>query len=284
MTQTTTNTRLDVTIARISHLRWELELEATALGEKTSIHMPQYQDCELGIWLHSRGQRQIGNRTLLTDLMEWHRRFHQAGESICSHTLTQQNPPAPMSKSVEELLKEMRHASYQIISMLTQTELEHYGNHPISERPLLPWNRLIHFLFRGPRLANSEKAGILEVSQARLVHLRWANHLPETFRNRGRRVSLESVELCPLSVWIHGTGLKRFGQMPELIRCDQAHQAFHARAEEILNNLRHRRDQHADRAYADLLKLSQEIIYLLSVIEYRLLGDAAIRRFSSLIP
>ncbi|MBF0435641.1 MAG: CZB domain-containing protein [Magnetococcales bacterium] len=284
MTQTTTNTRLDVTIARISHLRWELDLEAAVLGARNTIHMPQYQDCELGIWLHSRGQRQIGNRTLLAELIEWHRRFHQAGESICSQALPKQNPAAPLPSTVEEQLKELRHASHHIISMLTQAELDHYGNSPISELPTHPWSRLLGFLFHGPRLAASEKAGILEVNQARLLHLRWANHLPETFRNRGRRISLESVELCPLSVWIHGTGLKRFGQMPELIRCDQAHKAFHARAEEILSNLRMRRDQHADRAYADVLKLSQEIIYLLSVIEYRLLGDAAIRRFSSLIP
>ncbi|MBF0422908.1 MAG: CZB domain-containing protein [Magnetococcales bacterium] len=277
------NVRLDVNLARISHLRWELELEEAAGGLKSNVHMPHYQDCELGIWLHSRGHRQIENRSLFTGLMEWHRQFHQAGEWIGTHAVMGQETPSSMSAAMGDNLSQLRQASRQIVTMLTQAELEHYGHHATFRVPSRSLGRLFLGIFRHSETLANEKRQILEVNHARLVHLSWANHLPETFKNRGRRISLEPAELCPLGVWIHGTGRVRFGHIQELAACDQAHQGFHGRAEEILNNLRRHRDQHADQAYAEVLKLSQEIIYLLSVIEYRLLGDAAIHRFSSLL-
>jgi len=277
------NTRLDVNIARLSHLKWELELEATASGMGQTQRIPGHQDCELGRWLHSRGQRQIENRALLDQLMDWHRQFHHAGERIATHAQTHRDMTPQRVKLIDEPLVQLRLASRKIVSLLTQAELDHYGNEfktPNSNQPIAGF---LKRLFHGPHTADPEAAGILEINHARLVHLRWANHLPDTFRNRGRDVSLEPPELCALGVWIHGTGLKRFSQLPELSLCDQAHQSFHARALDILRNLRKHRDQHADRAYADVLNSSQEIIYLLSVIEYQLLGDAAIHRSTSLI-
>ncbi|MBF0604899.1 MAG: CZB domain-containing protein [Nitrospirae bacterium] len=276
------STPLDVNIARISHLRWELELEAVALGANKTLHMPKHQDCELGIWLHSRGQQQIENRSLLEGLLSWHKQFHQTAELIMLHGPSTQSPPLPKGK-MDELLAQLRSSSRHIVTLLTQAELEFYGDElkiPSTSQPLA---KFVTRLFQGPHTAASETIGILEIGHARLVHLQWANHLPDTFRNRGRHVSLEPAELCALGVWIHGTGLKRFGQINELVLCDQAHTAFHTRAAETLRNLRKHRDEHADRAYAEVLNLSKEIIYLLSVIEYRLLGDAAISRFSSII-
>lgn len=276
------STLLDVNIARISHLRWELELESVALGADKPLHMPKHQDCELGIWLHSRGQRQIENRTLLEGLLTWHRQFHQAAEHIMLHAPSTQSAPFPKAK-MDELLDQLRSSSRQIVTLLTQAELEYYGDELKAPSTSQPLAKFVARLFQGPHTAASETTGILEVGHARLVHLQWANNLPDTFRNRGRHVTLEPAELCALGVWIHGTGLKRFGQINELVLCDQAHTAFHTRAAETLRNLQKHRDGHADRAYADVLDLSKEIIYLLSVIEYRLLGDASIHRFASLI-
>ncbi|MEO5367134.1 MAG: CZB domain-containing protein [Magnetococcus sp. WYHC-3] len=269
--------RLDVNIARIVHLNWEMELEAMVAGRVHAHYMASQQDCELGQWLRGRALEQSGAGATLRALLAAHDRFHQAGDRIHQSLLHHKPASSPPD------LNDVRQASREIVLLLTQAELEFAD----AQRPPLtspvPAGSLFQRLFYGPHEAASERSGVLELNYSRLVHLRWMLDLPEQFRHRGGEASLQSAESCALGVWIQTTGLRKYGNMEEMRRLEVVHADFHQQAAAVVAALRHRRDRGADGAYAKARELSAEVIYLLSLIEFRLLGDASIQRNASII-
>lgn len=111
---------------------------------------------------------------------------------------------------------------------------------------------------------------MLDVNRARLVHLKWVWQLESAFRNRGKNAVVQSHADCDVGVWIHGTGLRKHGDIAEIKALDEQHRKFHGAVQSTLTALRSRKDGQAAKAYAEVNALSKEIIFLLTVIELKL--------------
>ncbi|MBF0284432.1 MAG: CZB domain-containing protein [Magnetococcales bacterium] len=269
---------LDIGIARIVHLNWELQLERMVSGGHDPVALEDHETCELGRWIHSTGVRAHGDLDELPQLIEAHRRFHQAAQYI---VLTKGIPL--LDAKVGQALEIVRSLSREILFLLTAIELRVLENEHQRQSLAHPLRRLIQAIFEGPFHALPGDDDILNVSQARLIHLRWAQDLTKAFRHRGRDVTLESAEKCAMGVWLRATGLTRHGQIEEVAQLDALHQAFHDKAEQTLRALRGKRDELAERHFGETRELSRKVIYLLSVIEFKLLESSAIQRSSSFL-
>ncbi|MBF0124640.1 MAG: CZB domain-containing protein [Magnetococcales bacterium] len=269
------NTRLDIGIARHIHLNWEFELEAVALGMRAPTEIQSHEECELGRWIHTDGLRSYRDLDAIYLLIESHRRFHNAARRIVS--LHQQERSADVAAELEVV----RTLSREIIFRLTEIELDTLGQQQLPDAH--PVRHFIQSLLNGPYHALPEDRNILNVSHARLVHLSWARNLKKAFRNFGRQVEMESADKCAMGVWLHTTGLTRHSQLPEIGLLDSAHQSFHFMAERAIRAFHGKREQYADQSYGEALDLSRKIIYLLSVIEFKLLDSQSVTRESTIL-
>lgn len=270
-------TRLDIGIARNVHLNWETEIEAVVRGGKKDISLQSHEDCELGLWLHATGIRKYGHYDATRQLVNVHRRFHKAADQILS-SLKQSN-----WDGAETNLQEVRDMSQEIVFLLTEIELsslERQHRHQLASHPI---QSLFLRLFGGPFNAIPADSKVLEVSHARLVHLLWTRGLSSAFGTRGRNSRLEPAETCALGVWIHSVGLLRHPEIVEMVVLDNVHKFFHAKAEATVLALSKKNDARADKSYAEMLKFSREAIYLLSMIEFKLLSAETIVRTENIL-
>ncbi|MBF0370809.1 MAG: CZB domain-containing protein [Magnetococcales bacterium] len=259
--------RLDINIARVVHLNWELSLEALISGGRKEVWLPNHENCDLGVWLHGSGLAQPGGFDAAIQLVEVHRQFHEVAERLSSGFHSQGREVA------EKELEKVRNLSREILFLLTSLELDHLGSHGVVHSIAQPVKNILGRLFGGSDEYELVDAGVLAVNRSRLVHLQWLRNMDRAFRHRGRNVALVSAEGCPLGVWIHTVGLKRYGQFDEIKHLNDCHKAFHDRAREAIAALRHRRDAQAEKAYKEVQQLSREIIHLLSVVDFKLLDS-----------
>lgn len=285
--------QLDINIARIAHLDLESALERVEQGGALPWHgghpFPSYDACDLGLWLSRQRQTRhnLEQRDVLYQLVPIHEQFHQVAQKLLSDVrrATEQEVPKAgvLQQAWLEDREQMRSLSREIVFLLTSMELTFLDEQHKKGWQAHPLKHFMHRLFEGGSLAPEGDEGILDVSHARLVHLRWAENMLKAFRNRGRKVLLESADTCALGVWIHGVGLGKYAHVREMLALDRAHEAFHARAEDTIRALKRRQDQQAEHAYAAMQSFSREITFLLSNIENTLLDEASIRRTESFI-
>jgi len=172
-------------------------------------------------------------------------------------------------------MEEVRALSREIVFLLTAAELDFLESKDLVQFASHPVKSLIQTLFHGLRPNDMENNRILEVSHARLRHLRWSRDLAKAFRHWGRDASLKPVETCELGHWIHAIGFKRGIAIEEIKLLDKKHKLFHSQAEKTIRALRSKKGRRAEEAYTKVVQLSREVIYLLSRIELRFLdtGD-----------
>ncbi|MBL6988762.1 MAG: CZB domain-containing protein [Bacteriovoracaceae bacterium] len=260
---------LDICMARNVHLNWEMELEAIVHGGKKDIKLQSYNDCELGVWLHTTALDTYKEHDSTRHLVDIHKHFHMSAKEVVASLKQQDQDKAKLH------LQEVRNMSREIISLLTDIELRSLERQNKGKKPTKARNLLLR-LFEGPFSAMPEDFKVLDVSHARLVHLRWARDLTKTFGSRGKNVCLQSANNCALGAWIKDVGLKIHPNIDEIEMLDSVHQSFHKKAESTIHNLIHKRDARADHAYLDMLWFSRETIYLLSLIEFKLLNSDTI--------
>ncbi|MEO5377219.1 MAG: CZB domain-containing protein [Magnetococcus sp. DMHC-6] len=268
--------RLDLGMARNLHLAWEMDLEALTRGEKSSETLPytrihqQWEDCELGLWLHETGVRQYEAHDAIHQLVQVHKQFHQKADALLTQVLAGHHPGAWKNK-----FDEVRSLSREIVFLLTAVEFGALEKQRPIRRELTqlnPLQNLIKRLFEGPSRAVEQDQVCLDVSYARLMHMRWSQDLIKSFRHWGQDAHLDSAEICALGVWIHAVGFKKFSEISEIKMLDKVHKNFHEKAEKTIRELQKKHADDAQRAYNETLELSQEVIYLLSLIEYKLLN------------
>ena len=125
-----------------------------------------------------------------------------------------------------------------------------------------------------PPKSHTENPAI-DLTYARLAHLRWASRLDHRFKNYGHGVALQPHNSCEFGTWIHQVGLKKYSYIDEMQALETVHRAFHEVAAQIIRHLTNRHLRRADESYADVQNLSREIAWLLTVIEYRLTPPSA---------
>ena len=267
---------IDVSLARLMHLDWLMRIEkAMREGAMTAPTATQYyQNCELGQWLHGEGRRRYRDCADIKRLTIEHRRFHHAVE----HAVMALHDGD--IKKTHGFLISAQHISKDIIYLLTLVELRNLEAANRSSLAGSVISSIESFFASGQRwLEPPPKKNVnvsLDITYARLAHLRWATELDRRFRNYGRGVALQSHKSCEFGTWIVQVGREKYGDLEEIALLDSAHREFHEAAARIIRALQERHLQRADEAFADVQNLSREIAYLLTLIEFRL--DDGLRR------
>lgn len=265
--------QLDIHIARIAHVTLVMHLEAVLRGEiPPGQELPSPTRCELGLWLAQREEEVVQRDLHHHALVRHHDAFHRTADRVVARL--QATPLSGMAEEVAQL----QFLSREIVFLLTAIELEYLNEQHRSEWLAHPLKSLIRRLFEGEHLVLSGEEDILDISHARLLHLRWLNDLFMAFRHHGHHTPPDTEESCSLGVWIQNVGLTKLKHVREMAILDAVHQQFHALAIQTVKRLHRRQDALADQSYADMQTTSREILYLLSVIESKLLEHAAIRQ------
>ena len=260
-------TRLDIDIARMAHLTWEQDLEAMVLNGEITEDMQSHKDCELGTWLYKTGIKKYKNNNTINQLISTHEVFHTVAERIMYDRKNTDSISFKMD------LKKIRELSREIIFHLTIIELSSLEMQRRNQFLSNPIKSLLKRLFENTSDTISGENKILEIGHARLVHLQWSRNLLAALHDWGKNSPLESVQKCALGAWIQSVGLTRHKSMPEIQKLDKIHQLFDTRAEEKVRALRKKNVKKSDQNYMEMLNLSSEVIYLLSVLELHLVDS-----------
>jgi hypothetical protein len=114
---------LDIQTAMMAHENWKLRLLAHLEGSSTEEFCPETicfdNRCDLGQWIHGKGQAHLGNFPGFTALLEHHKMFHYAASNVValSHAGKEaeaqkmlEGPFTGFSKAVGEDLESMHYA------------------------------------------------------------------------------------------------------------------------------------------------------------------------------
>ncbi|MBF0626974.1 MAG: CZB domain-containing protein [Magnetococcales bacterium] len=264
--------QVDLSVARIAHVLWEAELEEMVGQTRKTIRLTSHEECELGTWLHGEGIRELYHLDPIRQLVSVHEQFHHAAERLVS--LIAMGTP----EEIEREMNRVRMLSRDIVYRITEAELDYLEHKPLSDFAAHPFKSLIHRLFNIhlPEQEESEQRGILEVSHARLMHLRWSRQLLRAFQHWGKDAVLDSADACPVGLWIHETK-SRHPLVQEIIQTlDEKHKLFHLKTEETIRLLRRKNFRKSETTYGEVVFLGREVLYLLTRIEMAFLQSGEV--------
>ncbi|CAK0771381.1 conserved hypothetical protein [Gammaproteobacteria bacterium] len=264
------NTTLNISVARLAHLNWTMALESMVLNPQHSVEIQSYQDCELGHWIYTTGLHSYSNFDATNLLVRTHKHFHEVAHEMVENKLE--------DKKLEQKMRDMLLLSRDIVYFLTELELNILEFRHQKETIAHPFRSLVSRLFNGPHHALPDEQGPLNVSYARLVHLNWVRSLNKSFRGWGHNAHLESEEDCSLGSWLNSTGTSLSEKHIEIGHLETIHKEFHVSSRKTIYFLRHRRESAAQKSYTKTLELSRKIIYILSIIELKLLDSGVVVR------
>lgn len=276
------STRLNLGTARLVHLSWALGLESMVANPKSAIDIDSYQDCELGRWIQTTALQTLGDFDATHLLIRTHQHFHESAAALSSQIVRSREESRSVDKALfAQEMDDVHALSRDIVYNLTELELGILERRHKQRLLTHPIESLFQRIFVGPYTARSDDQGPLNVSHARLIHLNWANTLSQAFRGWGRDARLESEEDCALGDWLRTAGVLLGAKHVVIGRLKAAHVEYHLHVAETICALQSRREKAAQRGYTKTLELSREIVYLLSVLEFRLLESGGVVREES---
>ncbi|MEO5330957.1 MAG: CZB domain-containing protein [Magnetococcus sp. YQC-5] len=113
---------------------------------------------------------------------------------------------------------------------------------------------------------------MIDLSVARLVHLQWVLTLEATILKGRTDLILHTHDTCELGRWLYTVGHKKYGEFPEMAQLEKQHRAFHLSAESMVALFGQNKFVEADLLLENLKQESKDLIFLLTLIEYRLLN------------
>ena len=119
----------------------------------------------------------------------------------------------------------------------------------------------------------SAKAELLDFAAARAKHQQWFGRLRE-FLDGKTPMTLEqagSHKDCALGKWLYSTGLKEYGDIPEMQELEKTHAGFHALVRNIVSLKTTGHHAQAEQEFGDVKPTSAKIVELLTVIEKKVL-------------
>jgi hypothetical protein len=115
---------IDITVARITHMEWMLQLE-TILSETatTTVALPSYHDCELGIWLYSEGLHNYQEIPEIGMLEKSHKYFHVAADKLVAwHNGSKSDSTKTAQAEID--FRDAKNTSKEILYILTLLEFK----------------------------------------------------------------------------------------------------------------------------------------------------------------
>ncbi len=113
---------------------------------------------------------------------------------------------------------------------------------------------------------------MIDLSVARLVHLKWVLQLEATVRKGRTDLLLDSHDSCELGRWLRHDGHLKYKEFPEMAQLERKHQAFHQSAETMIAMFDQHKSLEAEFMLEEIRAESKDLIFLLTLIEYRLLN------------
>jgi hypothetical protein len=89
-------------------------------------------------------------------------------------------------------------------------------------------------------------------------------------------VVLPSYHDCELGVWLYGEGLKVYKEIPEIVLLEKSHKVFHIAADNVVAwhngpKFNSQKAAQAEIDFRDALRTSKEIVYHLTMLEFKIL-------------
>ncbi|MBF0316827.1 MAG: CZB domain-containing protein [Nitrospirae bacterium] len=114
---------IDITIARMTHVEWEYQLELALQKRNLVINMRPYNECELGVWLYSKALKMYQEIPDIELLEREHKLFHIAAEKVVKwHNAPKISPRYDAQAQID--FEEVRQKSKEIIYLLTMLEFK----------------------------------------------------------------------------------------------------------------------------------------------------------------
>ncbi|MBF0126194.1 MAG: CZB domain-containing protein [Magnetococcales bacterium] len=110
---------------------------------------------------------------------------------------------------------------------------------------------------------------MIDISRARLIHLRWLLQLESLLRKESIP-QLQSYTACDLGVWFYSEGMEKYGKFPEMPFLEKRHKHFHETADQLVRCYHDRNYVEAEVALDELKRDSQDLIFMLTMLEYRM--------------
>lgn len=117
---------------------------------------------------------------------------------------------------------------------------------------------------------------MLDIMIARITHVEWVYQLEMILKKRSTTVSLKSHNECDLGIWLYNEGLKVYEEIPEIELLEECHKAFHYAAAQVGTwhnsaQVSPQQTAQAELDFEEAQRMSKEIVYLLTMLEYKML-------------
>jgi len=117
---------------------------------------------------------------------------------------------------------------------------------------------------------------MIDITVARITHVEWVHQLEMILRESSTTVTLPSYRDCELGAWLYSEGLRTYKEIPEITQLEKSHKKFHIAADNVVawhngSKFSSQKTAQAENDYRDALHTSKEIIYILSMLEFKFL-------------
>ncbi|SCA57586.1 conserved hypothetical protein [Candidatus Terasakiella magnetica] len=274
---------LDVNVARLAHVGWELELERLALGGSIASSSRIHANCDLGHWIYSSGLRKYGQFPEIWKLKEEHNNFHTIADEIIDLKLHGDKDRALA------MINRLRASSRDVVYLLTTLELSVASNdyegvidqakgafnkflgaekedEPFPmylDRTKVPW-----YAFRKKKMA--KLASVFDINAARLNHVIWVQNLGKGFQRNIKLKKIQHADECSLGVWINTIGRENYLKDDEFEHLESSHHAFHELSHKTMSELNRNDYEGADISYQKVIQASHDIVSRLTHLEHRM--------------
>jgi methyl-accepting chemotaxis protein len=126
-----------------------------------------------------------------------------------------------------------------------------------------------------PHTPNAQKV-TFDFSQARFKHLTWKFRLRSFLDGKESMTPDQAVshKHCDLGLWFYSEGKERYGHLPAVQAFEIKHELLHDTVKQIVELKLKGNSAAAEKAYKDLVKISDEIIELLNQAEAQITAAA----------
>ncbi|MBF0338183.1 MAG: CZB domain-containing protein [Nitrospirae bacterium] len=117
---------------------------------------------------------------------------------------------------------------------------------------------------------------MIDITIARITHVEWEYQLELALQKRNLVINMRPYNECELGIWLYSTALKMYQEIPEIELLENEHKLFHMAADKVVKwhnspKISPRYDAQAQIDFEEVQQKSKEIIYLLTMLEFKML-------------
>jgi hypothetical protein len=121
-----------------------------------------------------------------------------------------------------------------------------------------------------------EPIPVIDITIARITHVEWVHQLEMILHKNSSAFTLPSYRDCELGIWLYSEGLRTYKEIPEIGLLEKSHKVFHIAADNVVawhngSKFNSQKTAQAEIDFRDALSTSKEIVYLLTMLEFKIL-------------